>query len=140
MIRDELKQRSKEALKAGDKATRLALSSILGRFGEEEKSARFDGWTEELERTLIARHIKGLKQGVDQMKTGPIVEGYLHEIALLEPYLPQLLDEAATRALVEPFAANARALGQFMGMVMKEHKGKVDPVLVRRIGGELGLK
>ena len=140
MIQDELRQRSREALKAGDKDTRLALSSILGRFGEEEKSGRFDGWTEEAERALIARHVKGLKQAAEQMKTGPVVEQYRMEIALLEPYLPQLLDEASTRALVEPIAANARALGQFMGMVMKEHKGKVDPVLVRRIGAELGLK
>jgi len=140
MIRDELKRRSTEALKAGDKETRLALSSILGKFGEEEKSARFRGWSEQTEREVIARHVKGLKQGVEQMKSGPIVDGYRREIALLEPYLPQLLDEAATRALVEPIAAEARALGQFMGMVMKEHKGKVDPVLVRKIGGELGLK
>jgi uncharacterized protein len=140
MIQDEIRQRSKEALKAGEKDTRLALSSILGRFGETEKSGRFEGWTEEAERGLIATHVKGLKQAVEQMKTGAVVERYRMEIALLEPYLPQLLDEAATRALVEPIAANARALGQFMGLVMKEHKGKVDPVLVRRIGGELGLK
>jgi len=140
MIRDELKQRSKEALRAGDKETRLALSSVLGKFGEEEKSARFGGWTEALEQEVVARHVKGLRQGIEQMKTGPIVEGYRREIALLEPYLPQLLDEQATRALVEPIAAQARALGQFMGMVMKEHKGKVDPVLVRKIGGALGLK
>ncbi len=140
MIQDELRSRSKEALKAGDKETRLSLSSILGRFGEAEKTARFDGWTEESERALIASHVKGLKQAVEQMKTGPVVEGYRREIALLGPYLPQLLDEAATRALVEPIAANARALGQFIGMVMKQHKGEVDPVLVRKIGGELGLK
>jgi len=140
VIQDELRQRSKEALKARDKDTRLALSSILGRFGEAEKAVKFDGWTEESERALVASHVKGLKQAVDQMKTGAVVEQYRKEIALLEPYLPQLLDEAATRALVEPIAANARALGQFMGMVMKQHKGKVDPVLVRRIGGELGLK
>jgi uncharacterized protein YqeY len=61
------------------------------------------------------------------------------EIGLLEPYLPQLLDEAATRELVTPLAEGARNLGMFMGSVMKAHKGKVDPALVRRIGGELGL-
>ena len=37
MIQDELRRRSTEALKAGDKEARLALSSILGRFGEVEK-------------------------------------------------------------------------------------------------------
>lgn len=140
MIRDELKQKSKEALKARDKETRSLLTSVLGKFIEEEKSVGFEEWTDALQQQIIARHVKGLRQGVEQMKTGPIVEGYLKEIALLEPYLPQMLDEAATRALVEPLAADARNIGMFMGSVMKQHKGKVDAALVRRIGVDLGLK
>ena len=139
MIREDLQRRSREALKGGDRETRTLLSSILGKFTETEKDARFPGWTDALEQEVVARHVKGLRQGVEQMKTGPIVEGYLKEIALLEPYLPQLLDEAATRELVAPLAENARNIGQFMGMVMRQHKGEVDPALVRRIGEELGL-
>lgn len=49
--------------------------------------------------------------------------------------------EAGDEAIrLAPIAANARALGQFMGMVIREHNGKVDPVLVRKIDGEVGLK
>ena len=39
MIQDELRLRSREALKAGDKDKRLVLSSILGKFGEAEVSS-----------------------------------------------------------------------------------------------------
>ncbi len=139
MIRDDIRRRSREALKARDRETRGLLTSILGKFTEVEKASRFDGWTEDLEQEVVARHVKGLRQGIEQMKSGPIVDGYHKEIALLEPYLPTLLDEAATRELVTPIAERARNIGQFMGMVMKEHRGKVDPKLVRQIGEELGL-
>ena len=139
MIREDLKRRSLEALKGRDRETRTLLSSILGKFTETEKASRFQGWTDALEQEVVARHVKGLRQGIEQMKTGPVVDGYLREVALLEPYLPKLLDEAATREIVTPLAESARNLGQFMGMVMKQHKGTVDPALVRRIGEELGL-
>ena len=139
MIRENLKRRSREALKAGDRETRTLLSSILGKFTETEKGARFGGWTEALEQEVVARHVKGLRQGIEQMREGAVVDGYRKEVSLLEPYLPRLLDEAATRELVAPIAENARNIGQFMGMVMKQHRGQVDPQLVRRIGEELGL-
>jgi len=139
VIREDLKRRSLEALKGRDRETRTLLSSILGKFTETEKASRFQGWTDALEQEVVARHVKGLRQGIEQMKTGPVVDGYLREVALLEPYLPKLLDEAATREIVTPLAESARNLGQFMGMVMKQHKGTVDPALVRRIGEELGL-
>ena len=139
MIRQDLQRRSREALKAGDRETRSLLSSILGKFTEVEKDKRFSGWSEEAERDVVVRHVKGLRQGIEQMREGAVVDRYRIEIALLKRYLPTLLDEAATRERVAPLAADARNLGQFMGLVMKQYRGQVDPQLVRRIGQELGL-
>ncbi len=140
MIREEILKKSREALKAGDKTTRQQLSSVLGKFTEAEKARGFQGWSDTAEQEVVAHHVRSLEKAIEQMKSGPMVEAYRAEIALLEPYLPRLLDEAATRALVAPIAARAKALGPFMGMVMKDHKGEVDPQLVRRIGVELGLE
>jgi uncharacterized protein len=140
MIRDELLKKSRAALKAGDKVTRQQLSSVLGKFIEAEKAKGFDKWTDAVEQEVVSKHVKGLRTAIEQMKGGAVADAYAVEIALLEPYLPQLLDEAATRALVEPIVARAKGIGPFMGMVMKDHKGKVDPALVRKIGMELGLK
>ena len=139
MIREQLKAQSIAALKSGDKQTRALLNGILARFLEEEKSAGFKGFTEQSERALVSSYVKMLKSGLEQLNAGELAEKYRAEIALLEPFMPQLLDEAATRDLVTPLAEGARNLGMFMGSVMKQHKGKVDPALVRRIGSELGL-
>ena len=64
------------------------------------------------------------------------------EKAVIESFLPQLADEATTRAWVqaaiaETGAASARELGKVMGAVMKAHRDDVDGALVRRIAGEL---
>ena len=140
MIRDEIKAKSIAALKARDRETRELLGGILGRFSEEEKRAGFEGWTEEGERKLIASYVKALKGSIEAMAGTDLAAKYQTEVDLLAPYLPQLLDEAATRAIVEPLVGECRALGQLMGRVMKEHKGKVDAGLVRSIAMELGLK
>jgi uncharacterized protein YqeY len=139
MIRDELKAKSIAALKARDRQTRSLLSGILGRFTEEEKSAGFKGWTEEAERSLVASYVKALKGSMEAMAGSDLASAYQAEIDLLADYLPQLLDEAATRAIVEPLVPECKVIGQLMGRVMKEHKGKVDPGLVRRIAAEAGL-
>jgi len=141
MIRDELKSKSIAALKAGDKGTRTALSGVLSRFLEVEKSGDFDGWTDEAERALISKYCKSLQSSLGDLGDSPLADGYRAEIALLEPYLPQMLDEAATRALVEPLLDQTGGrLGPLIGRVMKTHKGKVDPGLVRAIALEAGLK
>jgi len=139
MIREQLKAKSIEALKAGDKETRALLTGVLARFLEEEKGSKFNGFTEESERSLVSAYVKTLKSALDQLAGTDLADSYLAEIALLEPYMPQLLDETATRELVTPLVEGARNLGMFIGSVMKTHKGKVDPALVRRIGQELGL-
>lgn len=140
MIRDELKQKSIAALRARDKETRALLGGIIARFLEVEKSEGFTEWTEQAQRDVVGKYVKSLRSSFEALPDGDLARRYEAELALLEPYLPQLLDEAATRALVAPLAEKANGrLGPFMGMVMKAHKGSLDPALVRRIGQELGL-
>lgn len=140
MIREEIKAKSIAALRAGDKSTRSLLSGILGRFSEVEKSAGFSGWTEDGERKVVAAYVKSLKGSIDMMAGSDLAAAYQSEVDLRAPYLPQVLDEAATRALVEGLVPECGGLGQLMGRVMKDHKGKVDGGLVRRLAMEAGLK
>jgi uncharacterized protein YqeY len=113
---------------------------VLARFTEVEKEQSFDGWTEDKERAIVAAYVKQLKGALGDLKGTALADSYQAEIDLLDPYLPRLLDREATRELVAPLVEQARSIGQFMGLVMKSHKGKVDPGLVRAIGQELGLK
>lgn len=139
-IRDQLKAQSIAALRARDADTRSRLVGILARFTEVEKERGFAGWSEDKERTMVAAYVKQLRGALDELAGTALAEAYQAEIALLAPFLPQLLDAEATRALVAPLAEQARSIGQFMGLVMRSHKGKVDPALARAIGEELGLK
>ena len=84
MIRDEIKAKSIAALKAGDKETRSLLSGVLGRFGEEEKSSGFGGWSEDAERKLVASYVKSLKSSMEAMKGSDLAAKYQAEIDLLE--------------------------------------------------------
>ncbi len=83
MIRDEIKARSIAALRARDKATRSLLSGVLGRFGEEEKSAGFSGWTEDAERKLVASYVKSLKGSIEMMAGSDLAASYQAEVDLL---------------------------------------------------------
>ena len=60
MIREQLKARSVEALKAGDKETRALLTGVISRFLEEEKGSNFKGFTEESERALVSSYVKAV--------------------------------------------------------------------------------
>jgi len=62
-------------------------------------------------------------------------------VEYLAPFLPSTLDEAEVRAVVKGLIAQqgiagARQAGRLVGLVMKEHKGRVDPALVKRIAEE----
>jgi len=115
------------------------MNNILSKFLEVEKSGTFTAWTPELEAETITRYIKTLQKGMEQMKEGPIMDGYKVEIAMLSEFLPKLMSEEDTRALMTPMKDNFKAMGPFVGAVMKSHKGKVDPELVRKIAAELGF-
>jgi uncharacterized protein YqeY len=140
MLKDTFKEKSNEALRSKDTETRRIMNNILSKFLEVEKSGTFTGWTEALEQDTIRAYIKALQKSMEQMKGSPLTESYQREIDVLSAFLPKGLSEDEVRALVAPYAANAKGLGPFIGAVMKDHRGRIDPEMLRRIGAELGLK
>ena len=65
------------------------------------------------------------------------------EVEYLSRWMPQKLDESATRSLIESkiaelgVAGDEKAAGRVTGMIMKEHKEDVDGALVNRLVREL---
>ncbi len=60
------------------------------------------------------------------------------EIEFLKPVLPRLLDEAATEALVWETISTCGAtsppmVGKVVDAIMKDYRGKVDPILIKKI-------
>lgn len=140
MLKDVFRERSTQALRNKDAETRRIMNAIHSKFLEVEKSEGFAGWSERLELDTIRSYIKSLQKALEQLKSGPVHEQYVREITMLNEYLPKTLDEAGTRALLEPLVGQVKSIGQLMGLVMKEHRDQVDAVLVRKVAADLGLK
>ena len=139
-LREILKVASDEALRSGQKDTRRILSYALSKFINQEKEFGFKEWTSELEIETMRSHVKALRKAAEQMKDTKWHSDYLEEAKFIERLLPILPTLEETVDLVRPYAETAKNLGMFIGAVMKDYKGKLDPAVVRQVGIQLGLK
>ena len=145
---DSVEQRMVEAIKAKDAQTVSVLRMLKSRIQQKKTEKGFDGeLTDEIVTGVIVAYHKSLKKACDEYssyppeKIGDKLEQLKAEMAILDPYIPSLLDEDATRALVTAAIAATGAdapnhMGKIMGFIMKDHKGEVDPGLVKRLAME----
>ncbi|MBP7381657.1 GatB/YqeY domain-containing protein [Myxococcota bacterium] len=134
----------KDAMRARKTADLACLRMIKALVAEKRTAPGFTGGvTDELVQGVIASYSKKLAKTIEEVeKTGrgdsPVLESYRYEIELLKDWLPTKLDEAATRDIVRGLIADSgisgpAAAGRLIGMVMKNHREQVDPVLVRKV-------
>jgi len=146
-ILDDLDARLKEAMKARNERVVSTLRMIRADVMDHTNAAGFDGnLGDEVVTDIIARYVKKLTKALPEYEragdAGKAKADELRfEIDYLSQFLPELLDEDATRAIVVETieklgVSDPRRSGQVMGAIMKEHKGKVDAALVRRLVDE----
>lgn len=133
----------KSAMRAGETLRRDTLRMLIAALKNEriDKGADLD---EDSVLAVVRRGVKSRKDSAQQYRDAgrdELAEKEEAEIAVLEGYLPQMLDEAATIAAVEAAIAETGAtekcdLGKVMKAVMAAHKGLVDGKLVNRLAGE----
>jgi len=134
----------KDAMKAKDKTTLGAIRMVRARIGEKRTAKNAKELDDEAVVAVIRSYVKGLNGAIADFRKGgtadddPAIADLRAEIAALDPFLPKMLDEAATAAIVEEIIAaqglsGPKAIGRVMGAVMKAHKGKVEAGLVKRI-------
>lgn len=142
-ILDDLNTRLKEAMKARDERVVSTLRMIRADVMEHRNAAQFDGdLGDDVVRSIIARYVKKLRKVLPEYeRAGPsaeaTVEAYRFEIEYLSQFLPKMLDERETCALVDEMiqklgVTDPKRAGQVMGAIMKDHKDRVDASLVRR--------
>jgi uncharacterized protein YqeY len=89
---------------------------------------------------VLSRAIKRRQEAAEQMRAGKreeLAEKEEREAALLSAYLPPSLDEAEVRALVrEAIAGGAKSIGEVMGRIMPQIKGRFDGREANRIARE----
>ncbi len=147
-IENELTQRLKSAMKAKDKPVLDVIRAIRTRVGEARTSKDFEGEVDDaLYLDVIRAYVRSMsKAKAEYDKAGErgaeLSSKLAFEIDYLSEFVPEKLDEAATRPLVEAAiattgATSKREIGKVMGFVMRSHKDQVEPGVVRAIADSL---
>jgi uncharacterized protein YqeY len=101
--------------------------------------------SDEQAQTILRKLQKQRQESIEMFTQGgrdDMVAAEQAELVIIESYLPQLADEAQTRAWVEEAikasgAASPKDMGKVMGQMNAKHKGGVDNKLVSQITSEL---
>jgi uncharacterized protein YqeY len=134
----------KQAMKAGDALTRDTLRLVITDLKKRELDLARDLSPEE-ELAVLQKCVKSREDSVAQYDGAgrkDLADRERGEIGVIRRYLPTMLSEAETRALVEASIrklglSSKKDLGQVMKAVLADHKGKVDGKLVQKLAGEL---
>jgi uncharacterized protein YqeY len=142
-IQEQLAAEQKAAMKSGDRATLNVIRQIQSEISVAKAAPGFDGEVDDdLYLATIATYVKRMgKARVEYEALGERgreqADKLTFEIDYLSAYLPQKLDEPATRALVDQAitdlgATDPKMTGQVIGAVMKSSE-EVDGALVARL-------
>ncbi len=132
------------AMKAGEKLRVAALRVALARLKDKRIATGADLNEKEavgVIRTLVKQHRESLESYVAADRQD-LVEKEQAALAILEPYLPQMLSEPKVRSLIaeiitETGAAGMADMGKVMPLVMQRAAGRADGKLAQVIVREL---
>ncbi len=143
-IESRLSDELKEGMRQKDTEKVACIRQVRAKVQEAMNAPDFQGPADDaFYQKIIAAYVKMLDKSLgDFAQAGErgqaLVDKYQREITYLKAYLPQQLGEAETRALVQAAiekvgATSRKQVGQVVGAVMKDHKGKVDPALCKQL-------
>ncbi len=138
MIRDDIKAALVSAMKSGDKdqvGTLRMLSSAIKNRDIELRTASVQPEDDALVTEVLQKMIKQRRESVDMYTTGnrpELAAVETAEIAVLERFLPQQMDEAEARAAIsaliaETGAASMKDMGRVMAEVKSRHATSIEP-------------
>jgi uncharacterized protein YqeY len=147
-IEEALGEKFKAAMRARDERTLDVIRMVRTEFKKAITAEGFTGEAgEETWREVISVYVRNLQKAIPEFEAGgergkEMIEKLVFEIEFLKPFLPGVMDEAATEDLVRQAiaalgAASPKMAGRVVGAVMKEHKGSVDAALVKRLAEKL---
>lgn len=144
-IVDDVTRQMKEAMKAKAALRLAALRSMRTAFLNEMKKDGSETVSDAVCETLLRKLEKQRKESIEAFSKGgreELAEIERAELAVIREFLPQLADEAQTRAWVktaiaESGASEPKHMGKVMGALMKAHKTDIDGNLAREIVKEL---
>ena len=140
-IIDDVTTQMKAAMRAKEADKLRALRGIRAAFIEEMKKDGRDSLSDEAAQTTLRRLAKQRRDSLETYTAAgrqDLADVEAAELAVIETFLPQLADEAQTRAWVAEAVAAAgatsmRDMGKVMGALMKARRGQVDGGLARKL-------
>lgn len=143
-IQEQIIADIKEAMKAKDQDKLRVLRSLKAKLMEKEISERKDGeakLSDEQAVEVLMKAAKQRKESIEQFEEGgreDLADNEKKELALIEEYLPEMMDEDEVRKIVQEkikalSASGPEHMGKVMGPLMGQLKGKAEGSLVSRV-------
>jgi uncharacterized protein YqeY len=138
MIRDDIKAALVTAMKGGDKATTQTLRMVSSTIKNRDIEARTGKVPEDddlLITEVLQKMIKQRRESVDLYQKGgreELAAVEQAEIATIERFLPQQMDDAQAKAaigavIIEVGAASMKDMGKVMVLVKERHASSIEP-------------
>lgn len=140
MIREQIDEALKEAIKNRDEVKKNALRGLLTALKNKEKELKREpNETEILQ--IISSQIKQRRESIEQFKSGgreDLADREAQEISVLEVFLPKALTKEELIAIIdecirETGALTAKDMGKVMKAVMPKVAGRADGKLVNEL-------
>lgn len=139
----QLKEEMKQAMIAKDQVKLSTVRGLISAFSNEliSKGSSEPFIDDEGALTIIKQNVKQRKDAIEQFEKGgrsDLAETEKAELAILENYLPQMMSREEIEKVVlakkaEFGEVDKAKSGQFVGVVMKELKGKADGADVKAV-------
>ena len=131
MLRDDIKTATVSAMKAKDKERTATLRLIGAKIKDrdiEARTGKAPGNDDELVTEVLQKMAKQRRESITMYEDGgrqELADQEKAELAVIEEFLPQMMDEAQTRAAIEEAKTSTGAESiKDMGRVMAELKAK----------------
>lgn len=141
-LEKQVMDKMKEAMKAKDTVALASLRSIKSEILKLKTSGSFSGeMTEADELKLVQKLVKQRKDSAQlyqEQNREDLAKEELDQVAILETFLPEQLDESAIEAEVKTIiekvgASGMKDMGKVMGMATKSLAGKAEGAVISKI-------
>jgi len=137
MLRDDIKTATITSMKAGDKDRTAALRLIGAKIKDRDIEARTGKAPEkddDLVTEVLQKMAKQRRESITMYEEGgrdELAAQEKAELAVIEEFLPAMLDETATKAAIDAIKAEVGAesikdMGRVMGELKKRHGAELD--------------
>lgn len=138
MLRDELNQSLKEAMRARDQqaltTVRLILAALKDRDIQARSEGQGDGISDDEILDMLTKMVKQRREAMSLYEKGnrqDLVDKEQNEIEVIQRFLPQQLSEAeletaVQQAIGELEADSVKDMGRVMGVLKQRYAGRMD--------------